>query len=236
MRIQIISKVFWAFEYIFFYPRLKKVLNKIKIMGSYDDLDGTTILDVGGHSGQTINIFKKIFRKSMIYSFEPNPVIFKKLKKLNSKNVICSNVGIGSRVEESEFYVSKFSEASSLRLPSPNSKWNLLKLKVLGLNYSEMYNKIEINLITIDHFMEQNTLSDIFLLKIDVEGSELEVLKGALGSLSSKRIKFIQLEELRNDSYEDSFFEIDNLLVSMGMHKLFSIRHPVGNFFEHIYG
>jgi hypothetical protein len=99
-----------------------------------------------------------------------------------------------------------------------------------------MYNKIKIKLITVDHFIEQNELLEIFLLKIDVEGSELDVLKGSFNSLICGKIKYIQLEELRNDLYKSNFLEIDLLLMKAGKRRMYSIRHPVGNFYEHIYG
>jgi FkbM family methyltransferase len=236
MRIRVISKVLWTLEYIFFYPKLKKALSRIKQIEGYDNLKNSVILDIGGHLGQTVKIFSKIFKNSNIYSFEPNPIIFKTLEKLNSKNIHCLNFGVGSQVCESDFFVSKFSETSSFNLPNPESKWNILKSKILGLGSTEMYKKIKIKVISVDFFVEQNKIPEIFLLKIDVEGSELEVLKGCIKSLTNKKIKYIQLEELRNDLYKDNSSEINELLNEVGMQKMYSIKHPVGNFYEHIYG
>ena len=51
-----------------------------------------------------------------------------------------------------------------------------------------------ISLITIDEFLEKNELSKIDFLKLDVEGHELSVLKGAKQALRERRIKRIQFE------------------------------------------
>jgi len=40
------------------------------------------IFDIGAHKGQSIERFKKIFNKYLIYSFEPNPYLFIELKKI----------------------------------------------------------------------------------------------------------------------------------------------------------
>ena len=236
MRIKFISKIFWVLEYLFFYPRLKKIYYRINKTQNTDNLTTQNIFDIGAHKGQTVNFFTKVFPKAKIYSFEPNPEAFQVLKKFNSNNISCLNVGFGSKVGETDFFVSKFSETSCLNLPAEDSKWNSFKLKILGLKAAEMYNKIKIKLITVDHFIEQNELLEIFFLKIDVEGSELDVLKGSFNSLSRGKIKYIQLEELRNDLYKSNFLEIDLLLMKVGKRRMYSIRHPVGNFYEHIYG
>jgi len=236
MRIEIISKLFWVLEYLFFYPKLKKVFYNIKKKENNNNLTKYNILDIGAHKGQTVNFFTKVFPQAKIYSFEPNPEAFKVLEKFNSNNISCFNIGFGSKIGETDFFVSKFSETSCLNLPDEDSKWNLFKLKLLGLDATEMYNKIKVELLTVDHFIEQNKLLEIFLLKIDVEGSELDVLKGSFNSLSSGKIKYIQLEELKNDLYKNNFLEIDLLLMKVGKRRLYSIRHPVGNFYEHIYG
>ena len=47
---------------------------------------------------------------------------------------------------------------------------------------------------TLDHFCSQHDISYIDFLKLDVEGAELEVLKGGVQMLSQKAIKKIQFE------------------------------------------
>src|SRR5690606_7492374 len=48
--------------------------------------------------------------------------------------------------------------------------------------------------ITIDYFLEDNKIEIVDFVKIDVEGAELDVLNGAIKSMTLKKIKFLQVE------------------------------------------
>jgi hypothetical protein len=108
MRIKFISKIFWVLEYLFFYPRLKKIYYRINKTQNTDKLTIQNILDIGAHKGQTVNFFTKVFPKAKIYSFEPNPEAFQVLKKFNSNNISCLNVGFSSKVGETDFLYQNF--------------------------------------------------------------------------------------------------------------------------------
>jgi FkbM family methyltransferase len=230
MRVQIISRIIWLIEYIFFYPQLKGQLKKLPI-----PKNPLVIFDVGANTGQSAKFFRKIFKDSKIYSFEPNPLIFKKLNASRSSNTFCFDFAIGNINAKSDFFVSKFSETSSLITPTVNSSWFLLKQKILGLDISENMYKLEVEVKTLDFIVKNLEINDIFLLKIDVEGSELEVLQGAKDLLSLRKIQYIQFEELRNGLYLNNFFQIDKLLLANDFNRLFTIRHSFGNFYEHVY-
>ena len=51
--------------------------------------------------------------------------------------------------------------------------------------------KIKINTDTIDNFCKKNALDSIDILRVDVNGYELETLKGATKMLDEKKINFI---------------------------------------------
>lgn len=52
----------------------------------------------------------------------------------------------------------------------------------------------DVALTTLDEFIENEKISEIILLKIDTEGNELDILKGAANSISSGIIKAIHFE------------------------------------------
>lgn len=230
MRIRIISRIIWFVEYIFFYPQLRRCLNKLPVPNT-----PPIIFDVGANTGQSIKFFRKIFCNSKIYSFEPNPLLFKKLNKKCSSNTFCFNFAIGKMNTKSDFFISEFSETSSLISPNLDSSWFLLKQKILGLDISENFNKLEVEVKTLDLIVKDLGINEIFLLKIDVEGSELDVLQGAKNLLSLRKIKYIQFEELRNDLYPNNYFQINKLLLANNFNRLATIRHAFGNFYEHVY-
>jgi hypothetical protein len=86
---------------------------------------------------------------------------------------------------------------------------------------------------TIDQAVAENNVQSIFLLKIDTEGSELEVIKGAAESLSLGIIKNIQLELHDNDLRENNKVEILELIPNYIHQK--TIKHYFGSFTEEFF-
>jgi FkbM family methyltransferase len=146
-----------------------------------------TIFDVGAHTGEYTSIILDLFKEIdfTIYAFEPSLNTFDKLVESirNEIKVKAYNFGLGSEEKDSEYYIC---EAN----PYLNS---IYKRKLENHGFSmEKAGKIEVK--TIDRFCKQNLVNHITLLKIDVEGHELDVLKGARSLLNSEQIDFIQLE------------------------------------------
>ena len=230
MRIRVISRLLWTVEYLFFYPKLKRSVSKLPL-----PLCQPVIFDVGANSGQSLKFFRKIFKESRIYYFEPNPFVYLDLIKNSSENTFCYSFALGEVNAKADLFISKFSESSTLNSPNESSRWYRLKQKILGLGESEITNKLEVDVKTIDSVIVDLGLEEIFILKIDVEGAELRVLQGAIDSLSRGKISYIQFEELRNDLYPNNLIEIRKLLISCNFEELFCIKHSFGNFYEHFY-
>jgi len=76
----------------------------------------------------------------------------------------------------------------------------------------------------------------IELLKIDVEGHELDCLMG-LSSQSAAKIKYIQLEQHVSDMYlrKTGFDEIHAHLDHLGFHEIKRFKHGFGGFYEIIF-
>ena len=79
---------------------------------------------------------------------------------------------------------------------------------------------------TLDQYVHEKKIKCIDLLKIDVQGFESKVLKGAIRTLKDK-IKIIELEIIFIDYYEkkSSFYELENIIKPLGF-ELFSISSP----------
>ena len=98
-----------------------------------------------------------------------------------------------------------------------------------------MYFPIKVLNNTIDNIINDLKVSEIFLLKIDVEGAELNVLKGALNTFKNKKISYVQLENHQDDLREDKSKEIETFLNSFGLKKINQVKHSFGNYYEDIY-
>ena len=131
----------------------------------------------------------------MYYSFEASPQNFQVLKKKISKKYVDSgkveifNFGLGNKISKS--FINQAIESSSSTINELNKESNYLKRKLKILNIEKkdnFYQKIPIQLVTLDSFIEKHDIQKVDLLKIDTEGYELNVLKGL--SKYSQRINY----------------------------------------------
>ena len=145
-----------------------------------------TILDVGANEGQYASQIFGSGYKGKIYSFEPISEVYKTLKKTagDSQKWLTFNQGIGSREEEVMINVSANFVSSSI--------FNVSRASTDAEPQTQTVRKEKIKITTIDNFFSANTFEKNILLKLDIQGFELEALKGAINSLP--QLKVIQSE------------------------------------------
>ncbi len=198
-----------------------------------------TIFDIGANKGQSIKFFSKIFNKPTIYAFEPSPRTFASLKKfvekLDGLEISIYQIGIGEKEQTINFYESILSETSTFALPDQDSNYLKRKNRILFQSSETAFTSIPTHVTTIDTFLNDNKVELIDVLKIDVEGFELEVIRGAQHALRDGKVKVVQFERHADDMREDRNPLIHDLLASIGFVKLAEIKHPIGNFFEVLY-
>jgi FkbM family methyltransferase len=236
IRSGIIISIINLLENIFFYPRLKRYLK--------DNLgESDIIIDVGANRGQSIDIFRSIWKKAKIYSFEPNHELFQYLetKYSGDQNVILRNEGVSSETGEKIFYINQLDLTSSFSELNYESKYLETKGKILGYSvHNIIKNAINVSVIRLLDFIKNEGLEVIDLIKIDTEGHEYECLVGLFSLPEAKRkfhVRFIQLEDHKDDMYLDrvDFDDIHALLEDNGYFLSYNIKHPFGNYFEKIY-
>lgn len=162
------------------------------------------VFDVGANVGewteQVTNLSREYSKKTQdsiveIYSFEPSKQTFKTLEKNvgNFKNVSIHNIGLGEKREEKLFFI--YGEDSTLN--------SVLDRSSNGLQKQETEN---VSLDTLDLFCNDKKIDHIDFLKIDTEGNELNVLKGATRMIREAKIIAIQIE------YGGTYIQGRNLL------------------------
>ena len=143
---------------------LEKLVKDIKVP--------ETIVDIGSNKGQFILLMEKIFPNKIVYSFEPIIEMINKQKKFfeYKKNITFHNLALGSSICFKEFLItSRMDSSSFLKVVSNTNK---------SKNYS-VIEKRDIKVSTLDEIFLNEKISHPILIKMDVQGYELEVLKGA---------------------------------------------------------
>lgn len=140
------------------------------------------VFDVGANRGQSATYFRSKLPEARILSFEPVASTFRVLQS-TSKRIGAESyqVGFGSRVEQKKIRV----HAN----PSRSVSNSFYTTSGGDETVEEM-----IDVETIDHFMPVHGVEAIDYLKIDTEGNDLEVLKGAVDALGGQAIKFVEVE------------------------------------------
>lgn len=189
---------------------------------------GDYIFDVGANKGSMTKLYLRLYKKINIIAFEPLPVF-----KFKSDQVKLLTLALGASIGSAKFYVCKHNASSSLIPADLSSDWLGRKAKILGIEGKKLYSEIEVSISTIDQVVAENKINSIFLLKIDTEGGELNVIKGAVKSLRLGIIRNIQLESHCNDFRDNNKVEILKLLSSYKHQK--TIKHYFGSFTEEFF-
>jgi FkbM family methyltransferase len=139
-------------------------------------LPGDTAIDVGAHVGQYSLIAAKLVgSKGKVYSFEPNSITAECLRrniKLNSfYNIKVIQKAVTSKMGKRIYYPS---------LDKGNiGSGTLVCRQPVSDNSFNLSGNLEVDSISLDEYSANNGIDQCRLLKIDVEGYEMEVLKGA---------------------------------------------------------
>ncbi len=154
----------------------------------YDQLfipnENDVIFDVGSNIGfYSVRQAKKTVN-GKVYSFEPNPYAFERLKRNvvlnNLENVVVNNLALGEKSGKIQF---NFDMSTTTGMVSGDK------------------GAFEVERINIDEYIKKNNIQRINIMKIDTEGSEFEILKGAKESLKiiDKIVMEYHSEELKSD-------------------------------------
>lgn len=170
-----------------------------------------TLIDVGAHSGEFSSAMHAVVPDAHIYAFEPLPECRERLMKRLGGNGTVEHfpVAIGDSSGTIEFWRSSFAKASSALRMSP--------LHQSAFPWSAKNDRITVPMDTLDHCIGDRDLPGKVFLKIDVQGYEDRVLKGATQVL--RRVDYVLVETSFRPLYEGEaqFHEIYDMLRQAGL-------------------
>lgn len=162
-------------------------------------------LDVGANVGQFSLHLLEVFPKCEIVCFEPVSATFQILQANTSQHpqVTCVKMACGEEAGEVEVFLQERSDVNSL---SPDRNVHR------GGTSSEV-----VKVTRLDDYCTEADISGIDLLKVDTEGFDLAVLKGADRLLSEGRIDRV-LVEVTFNSVGTKYSDVESYLKGHGFH------------------
>jgi FkbM family methyltransferase len=140
---------------------------------------GMTVLDIGAHHGfYTLLAAKRVGPQGRVFSFEPSTrerkALLRHVRINGCRNVAVEGLALGSASGDAELFVVQGAQTgcNSLRKPAAD---------VAGTLRTD-----QVHVVRLDDWLASTKIDAVDFIKLDVEGGELEVFKGAKKLLSGR--------------------------------------------------
>lgn len=165
------------------------------------------VFDIGANVGQTIRGLLRYLPEASFHAFEPVPATFEKLRAAygGRENISLHNVALGAHTHTARMTLHENSELDTfVAAPTRES--------------AGATSFAEVPVSTVDAFCAARSLQAIDVLKMDVQGWELNVLQGAERMVREHRVRFVLSEVAfrRADTDMQHFADINDHLESRG--------------------
>jgi len=197
------------------------LMNLFEIVNTGFKING--VIHIGAHHGQEVDVYRSLNINSIL--FEPHPDSFNILinKFENASDVILENIALGSKTETKIMYCETANQAMSCSLLKP--KKHLSYYPHIKFESEKIVNQIALD----DYIQTKNVdLNNYNFINMDVQGYELEVLKGSVNTL--KNIDHIMTEINFEDLYENCVKadELDKFLNNFGFKRIYTAPTQYG--------
>jgi FkbM family methyltransferase len=145
------------------------------VYGYFKIRKGDVVIDIGANVGMfTVRAAKAVGERGLVIAVEPHPgnitLLYRNIKRLNLRNVLVLEKALGSNKRKAKLF---------LATPGTSS--------LVEKGEGRPFLWVEVD--TLDNILSELGVKKVDLIKIDAEGSEVEILKGAQKTLNSKKVK-----------------------------------------------
>jgi len=179
--------------------------------------DPLQIVDIGA-SGHIHPRWKKATADIKAILFEPDARAYDKLTSRASDSYVPLNSALSDRTGHADFHLCKKQDVSSLYLP------NLGFLQEFpDVERFEVVDTIKIATDTLDNQLQRAGIDEVDFLKIDVQGHELPILRGAMKTLRAVIGLELEVEFVEIYKAQPLFPELHSFVAQMGF-ELFDLK------------
>jgi len=178
-----------------------------EVLEAFVPLPGQTVVDIGAHIGTyTILAANRVGNEGKVLAVEAHPdnynILLKNLMLNGLKNVIPVNVALSNREGRVKLYLGKDSGVRA-------SGWHSIIYDNTRAQFVESEKYLIVSCVTLDRLLAKLNVKNVDWIKIDVEGAELDVLKGMGATLRDnhqlKMIVELHLNHLETISFLKNF-------------------------------
>ncbi|WP_028669050.1 FkbM family methyltransferase [Runella zeae] len=148
---------------------------------------GMKMVDIGANNGYYSLLASTLVDKIDIYAFEANPILVEQLEIVVNENQLKDKIKIVSCAVSDKNGIEKFDFSNASHQGTGHIVLNELKEEL-----------VPVKSITMDSWMNDNRIDYVDIMKVDVEGAEMNVLKGMEYHLKSQAIGVLFIE-VHND-------------------------------------
>jgi len=133
-----------------------------------------------GARGESTHRLMRALPQMHFFGFEPDPKEFARLTEISPQGFTYFPVAVGGLNQEATLYVTRNPACSSLVAPD----FKFLRPYLMAPHF-DLAQQLNIDVVSLDHYLPAAGVQHIDFLDLDTQGSELEILQGAQTLLSS---------------------------------------------------
>jgi len=150
-----------------------------------------TVFDVGAYNGSSAARYRKLFPAAKVYAFEPFEASYNELAAVAASSggmILPFRAAVGAKSGTANLHVNESAQTNSILANDPGQK------RIFDIPEMRPVSQSPVDVVTLDGFCDEHAISRIDLLKMDIQGFELQALRGGQRLLERRAIRLIFCE------------------------------------------